>query len=380
MTERESRKLIAAVKVGRLSRRAFVRRMVGLGLTAPFATQLLAHTGLAQTPIGTDYKPTKAGGGGALRTLFWQAPTLLNPHFAVGAKDAEGCRIFYEPLAAWDPEGNLVPMLAAEIPDIENGGVASDGMSVTWKLKTGVEWHDGRLFTADDVVFNWEYAADPATAATTIGDYRDVTVEKLDAHTVRVRFAKPTPFWAGVFVASGGMIIPKHLFEPYKGANSRDASANLKPVGTGPYRFVEFTPGDLVRGERNPAYHVANRPHFDTIELKGGGDAVSAARAVIQTGEYDYAWNMQVEDEILRKLEGTGSAKGRAEIVESRAIEHIQLNSADPWTEIDGERSSPKSKHPLLNDPAVRQALRLLVDRVTEYVQHTSQSFSSDRH
>src|SRR6516225_987831 len=180
MIERELRELVAAVKVGRLSRRAFVRRMTGLGLTAPFATQLLAHAGVAQTATPADYMPTKAGGGGALKLLFWQAATLLNPHFAVGAKDAEACRIFYEPLAAWDPDGNLVPMLAAEIPDIENGGVAADGMSVTWKLKKGVEWHDGRPFSADDVVFNWEYAADPATAATTIGNYRDAKVEKLD--------------------------------------------------------------------------------------------------------------------------------------------------------------------------------------------------------
>jgi peptide/nickel transport system substrate-binding protein len=365
MNERELRELISAVKAERVSRRAFVHKMAGLGLTAPFATQLLAHAGLAQTAPPTDYKPTKAGGGGALKLLFWQAATLLNPHFAVGTKDAEGCRIFYEPLAAWDPEGNLVPVLAAEIPDIENGGVAADGTSVTWKLKNGVEWHDGRPFTADDVVFNWEYASDPATAATTIGDYRDAKVEKIDPLTVRVRFEKPTPFWAGLFIAAGGMIIPKHLFEPYKGANSRDAPANLKPVGTGPYRFVEFKPGDLIRGDRNPAYHIANRPYFDTIEMKGGGDAVSAARAVIQTGEYDYAWNMQVEDEILVRLENAGNARGRAEIVQSRAMEHIQINFADPWTEVDGERSSPKTKHPFLSDPAVRQALRLLVDRAS---------------
>jgi len=365
MNEQELRELISAVKAGRVSRRTFVHKMVGLGLAAPVATQLLAHAGLAQTAPSTDYKPTKAGGGGALKLLFWQAATLLNPHFAVGAKDQEGARIFYEPLAAWDPDGNLVPVLAAEIPDIENGGVAADGMSVTWKIKKGVQWHDGEPFTADDVVFNWEYASDPATAATTIGDYRDAKVEKIDPLTVRVRFEKPTPFWAGLFIAAGGMIIPKHLFEPYKGANSRDAPANLKPVGTGPYRFVEFKPGDLIRGERNPAYHIANRPYFDTIEMKGGGDAVSAARAVIQTGEYDYAWNMQVEDEILVRLENAGNARGRAEIVQSRAMEHIQLNSADPWTEVDGERSSPKTKHPLLSDPAVRQALRLLVDRAS---------------
>jgi peptide/nickel transport system substrate-binding protein len=363
MDERRLRELIGAVKAGRVSRRVFVRRMVGLGLTAPFASLLLSHAGVAQAAPKPDYKPTTAGGGGALKTLFWQAPTLLNPHFAVGTKDQEGSRVFYEPLAAWDPEGNLVPVLAAEIPEIENGGIASDGMSLTWRLKKDVAWHDGKLFTADDVVFNWEYAADPATAATTIGNYKDIKVEKIDPLTVRVHFDKPTPFWAQAFVGSEGMIIPKHLFGDYKGAGSRDAPANLKPVGTGPYRFVDFKPGDLVKGERNPAYHVASRPYFDTIELKGGGDAVSAARAVIQTGEYDYGWNMQVEDEILLRLEDGGNAKGRIEIVQSGAIEHIQLNQTDPWTETDGERSSLKTKHPLLGDQAVRKAIALLVDR-----------------
>ncbi len=363
MNEEHLRELIAAVKAGRVSRRTFVRRMVGLGLTAPFAGLLLAHAGVAAEPAKSDYKPTKAGGGGALKLLYWQAPTLLNPHFAVGTKDQEGSRIFYEPLAGWDADGNLVPMLAEEIPDIENGGLSRDGMSVTWKLKKDVKWHDGKPFTADDVVFNWEYAADPATAATTIGSYKDIKVEKIDPLTVRIRFDQPTPFWADAFVGQRGMIIPKHLFEEYKGAKSRDAQANLKPIGTGPYRFVAFQPGDLVKGERNPDYHLANRPHFDTIEMKGGGDAVSAARAVIQTGEYDYAWNMQVEDEILVRLEAGGNAMGRVEIFEGGNIEHIQLNTTDPSTEIDGERSSIKTKHPLFSDPAVGKALALLVDR-----------------
>ena len=365
MNEQDLRDLVAAVKGGRVPRRAFIRRMVGLGLTAPFATRLLAAFGMAQATTPPEYKPTKAGGGGTLKTLFWQAPTLLNPHFAVGTKDQEGSRIFYEPLAAWDPDGNLAPVLAAEIPDIENGGVAPDGMSVTWKLKKDVQWHDGRPFTADDVVFNWEYAADPATAATTIGNYQNITAEKVDPLTVKVHFAKPTPFWAAPFVGQLGMIIPKHLFETYKGGNSRDAPTNLKPVGTGPYRFVDFQPGDLVKGERNPNYHLPNRPYFDVIEMKGGGDAVSAARAVIQTGEYDYAWNLQVEDEILVRLENGGNAKGRVEIIPGGNIEHIELNNTDPWTEVDGERSSIKTKHPLFSDPAVRQAMKLLVDRAS---------------
>jgi len=363
MNEQELRSLIAMVKAGKLSRRSFVRTMLSLGLTAPLASRMLDFAGVARAQTRIDYKPTKRGGGGALKLLWWQGATLLNPHFATGTKDQEGSRIFYEPLAGWDPDGNLVPVLAAEIPDTENGGLSHDGLSVTWKLKPGVQWHDGQPFTADDVVFNWEYAANPGTAAVTIGSYQDIKVEKVDKLTVRVSFKKPTPFWADAFVSSRGMIIPKHLFEPFKGDKSREAPANLKPVGTGPYRFVDFNPGDIVKGELNPDYHAPNRPHFDSIEMKGGGDAVSAARAVLQTGEYDYAWNIQVEDEILTRLEKGG--RGRAEIFQSGNVEHIQLNSTDPWTEIDGERSSAKTKHPLLTDPAVRQALGMLVDRAS---------------
>src|SRR5919106_696106 len=202
MDERALRNMIDEVKSGRLSRRHFVQTMVGLGLTAPLAAQMLASAGVAQAQSKLNYKPTKRGGGGALKVLWWQGATLLNPHFATGTKDQDGSRIFYEPLASWDANGNLCPILAAEIPSIQNGGLAADG-------------------------------------------------------------------------------------------KSREAPTNLKPVGTGPYRFVDFKPGDIVRGELNPNYHMPNRPHFDTIEVKGGGDATSAARAVPRTGEFDYAWNMQ---------------------------------------------------------------------------------------
>jgi peptide/nickel transport system substrate-binding protein len=363
MDERELRSMIDEVKGGRLSRRRFVQTMVGLGLTAPLAAQMLASAGVAQAQPKPAYKPTKRGGGGALKVLWWQGATLLNPHFAVGTKDQDGSRIFYEPLASWDPDGNLVPILAAEIPSVQNGGVSKDGRAVTWKLKKGVAWHDGKPFSADDCVFTWEFAADPATASVSIGTYKDIKVEKVDSHTIKVNFAKPTPFWADPFVGVRGMVIPKHLFGTFKGDKSREAPTNLKPVGTGPYRFVDFKPGDIVRGELNPNYHMPNRPFFDTIEMKGGGDAVSAARAVIQTGEFDYAWNMQVEDEILKRMEQGG--KGKADIVAGGNIEHIQLNNTDPWKEVDGERSSVKTVHPFLTDPAVRQALNLLVDRAS---------------
>ena len=363
MNEHQLRHLIGKVKSGALSRRGFIQRMVGLGLTAPLASQMLAYSGIAQAQAPSAYKPTRRGGGGALKVLWWQGATLLNPHFAVGTKDQEGSRIFYEPLVGWDNDGNMIPMLAAEVPSIQNGGLARDGKSVIWKLKRGVTWHDGAPFTADDVVFNWEYSADPAAATVSHGSYKDIKVEKIDSHTVRVLFPKPTPFWGDAFCSTRGMLIPKHLFDGYRGAKSRDAPANLKPVGTGPYKFVDFKPGDMVRGVINTTYHEPNKPYFDSIEMKGGGDAVSAARAVLQTGEFDYAWNMQVEDEILLKMEDSG--KGRATITPGANIEHIQLNSADPWKEVDGERSHAKTPHPILSDMAVRRALNLLVDRAS---------------
>ena len=157
------------------------------------------------------------------------------------------------------------------------------------------------------------------------------------------------------------MLIPKHLFADYNGAKSRDAPANLKPVGTGPYRFVDFKPGDMVRGEINPDYHVANRPHFDTIEMKGGGDAVSAARAVMQTGEYDFAWNMQVEDEILLRLEKGG--KGRA--VDHARRQHRAYPAQQHRSLDRGRRGAVEHQDqaPAAVRSAVRQALGMLVDR-----------------
>jgi len=361
MEEAELRALIEDVRTEKLPRRSFIERLVGLGLTAPMASMLLMHAGVANSQPAPVYKGTKRGGGGALKTLWWQGPTLLQPHFAGGTKDQEGSRVFYEPLAIWDNDGNLVPILAAEIPSAANGGLLEGGKVVRWRLKKGVTWHDGKPFTADDVVFTWEFVRDPAAACVTIAVYKDVTVTKVDDYTVLVSFKKPTPFWATSFVAAEGMIIPKHLFGPYAGAKSRDAPTNLKPVGTGPYTFVDFKPGDIVLGAANKNYHMPNRPFFDTIEMKGGGDATSAARAVLQTGEYDYAWNLQVEDEVLKRMEAGG--KGKAHIVPGGDIEFIQVNITDPWNEVEGERGSVKSKHFAFSDPKVREAMALLCDK-----------------
>jgi len=359
--ERELRHLINEVRDGKLPRRNFISQMVGLGLTAPMAGMLLMHAGVAQSQTAIPYSGTKRGGGGALKLIYWQAPVHLNPHFAGGTKDQDASRIFYEPLAGWDSEGNLIPALAAEIPSRENGGVATDGKTVTWKLKRGVTWHDGKPFTADDVVFTAAYAGDPTTSTVTVATYKDLKIEKVDSHTVRITYPKATPFWAEALTGIFGCILPKHVFEPFIGAKSREAAANTKPVGTGPYKIVDFKPGDSLAAEANMAYHVPNQPFFDRLELKGGGDALSAARAVLQTSEYDVAWNLAVEDELLKRLEAAG--KGRMEFYAGSDVEFVSLNVTDPWKEVDGERASAKSKHPAFTDKAVREAMSLLIDR-----------------
>lgn len=361
MDERDLHRYLGQVKSGRMSRRAFVRLALGAGLTLPMAGMLMMHAGIASAAVRQPYRPPKRGGGGHLKLLLWQGPTILNPHLATGVKDVYAARLFYQSLAEWDADGNLIPILAAGIPTLENGGVDPKGKWVVWDLKPNLTWHDGAPFTVDDLIFNQEYAADPATAAFTVSAYRDIKVEKLGPYKARVVYDAPTPFWADPFVGRNGLLIPKHSFDKYRGAKSRDAPANLKPVGIGPYRFISFVPGDLLRGVAHAGYHEPHRPFFDSVEIKGGGDAVSAARAVLQTGEFDYAYNLQVEDEILKRLESGG--KGRVIVFPTGSIEHIRLNAADPWTEVEGERGNPKSRHPILSDRAVREAFSLLVDR-----------------
>src|SRR5262245_15893776 len=138
MDERQLRNVLDDVRAGRLSRRSFLETMLGLGLTAPVVAQIIGAVAVASAQPKPAFSPTKRGGGGLLKTLWWQAPTLLNPHFATGTKDQDASRIFYEPLASYDPDGNVVPILAAEVPTLQNGLVARDGLSVTWPPRKNV--------------------------------------------------------------------------------------------------------------------------------------------------------------------------------------------------------------------------------------------------
>src|SRR5215204_1490433 len=368
--------LVEDYKAGRVSRRGFVSTLLAAGVGMPLIASILAAcggdsksststskestpgSGVATTApqAASQFTPTKRGGGGTLKLFWWQAPSILNPHLSSGTKDRDGSSIFYERLVAFDNEANLVPNLASEIPSQDKGTLDKGLKSVVWKLKKGVTWHDGTPFTAEDVVFTYQYVADPDTAALSAGDWSNVqNVEKVDDATVRVTFKEATLDWSTPFSSSAGLIIPKHIFQQYKGKEARNAPANLKPVGTGPYKVTDFRPNDLVLADINTSYHVENRPFFDKVEMKGGGDAVAAARAVLQTGEYDFAWNLQVPGPQLDQLEKSGG-QGRVNVVQGGSIEHITLNYTDPNKEVDGERSSLKAPHPFFTDLKVRQA------------------------
>ncbi len=349
------------------------------------AAILLAGCGSASAPPATaePIPPTAAaplavssprGHGKTLTLLFFQAPTTANPHLSSGTKDLSASRIAYEPLASFDKEGRMIPLLAKEIPSVENGGVAQDSKSVTWTLRDDVYWADGEPFTAADVLFTYHYVTNPDVKATSALAYQDIEqVEVTGNYTVKVSFTQPTTAWYAPFVGPFGMIIPRHLFEPYTGANAADAPNNLMAIGTGPYSVSEWRNEDvLIIGgnavstnkiiyEINPYYRDPDKPFFSRVELRGGGDLDLAVQAG-KEGTVDFVWNTAVSEEESVEAELAGKSLFLA--TPSSFVERIMVNFADPNRETsDGERSSVQFPHPILSDLRVRQALAVAINR-----------------
>jgi peptide/nickel transport system substrate-binding protein len=336
--------------------------------------QAAAPTAVVATP--TAAPALERGTEAPLRLLYWQAPTMFNPHLTSALPDWEISRLSYEPLASFDKDGNLIPILAAEVPSLQNGEVAPDGRSVTWKLKQGVLWSDGLPFTAADVKFTYQFIVDPATASPSIGAYAAVSgVEVIDPYTVRVDFRLPNPAWARPFSGFQGLILPEHVFEAYMGAKARTAPADLAPVGTGPYIVQKYTPRaevlllgtslvqtDQIVFEPNPHFREPGRPAFRLIEIEGGAVTSEAARMTLQSGDFDYAWDLQVTPASLQEL-GTYYA-GKLSANLGPAVERIVLNRTDPRQRPGlGEAGGPGAPNPFFDDLRVRQAFAYAVDR-----------------
>lgn len=306
------------------------------------------------------------GSQGYLNLIYWQAPTLLNPYLASAPKDSEPASLVLEPLARYDETGKMVPWVAKTIPTQDNGGVAADMRSITWSLKAGIKWSDGSDVTADDVVFTAKYCIAADSGCQMSSKFTDVEqVQALDALTVKISFSKPKPYPYAPFVGLEVPILQAAQFADCMGANALNCSAqNLAPIGTGPYQIAEFKPGDVVSYEINPYFRDADKPGFAKVTVKGGGDALGAARAVLETGEFDYAWNLQLDPQVLAQMKSAG--KGQVVSSFGTAVERLQVNLTNPDADLGDARSTRDGgAHPFLADPRVTKALSLAIDRST---------------
>jgi peptide/nickel transport system substrate-binding protein len=306
------------------------------------------------------------GRDGTVTLLYWQAVSILNPYLSGGTKDIYASSIVLEPLARYAPDGSFIPTLAAEIPTLDNGGISPDLTSITWKLRPGVRWSDGTPFTAADVVFTGEYCMSPDAGCVGRNFFNDVaSIEALDDLTVRITFSAPKPFPYSAFVSAESPVIQKAQFEGCVGTQAQQCTAqNFGPIGTGPFVVSDFRPNDVATYEANPNYREADKPAFQTVVIKGGGDAASAARAVLETGEADWAWNLQVAPEVLARMQAAG--RGELTLAFSTSVERVLINFANPdpaLGENRGEYMGGNNPHPILSDIRVREALAKAIDQ-----------------
>jgi len=323
-------------------------------------------TTAGETPEPTDPPAGGAAGeGGPLLILQWQAVSQVNVLLSSGTKDALAASLVLEPLAEIGPDGSLVPALATEIPTVDNGGVTEDFTSITWNLRDDVLWSDGTPFTADDVLFTYEYCADELTGCQ--ADFSQIeSIDVVDDHTVTLNFSAPKPYPYDDFVTYLEPVIQRAQFADCVGEQaSACTEQNFNPVGTGPYVVTELLPEDTVTYAMNENYRGVpdGKPFFGTVTIKGGGDAEASARSVLEIGEADYAWNLQVAPEILAPME----AAGNGTIVTSFTanVEHINLNQTDPDADPPSEWTPDgATAHPVLaNNPEFSRALSLAIDR-----------------
>ncbi|MEM7721300.1 MAG: peptide ABC transporter substrate-binding protein [Pseudomonadota bacterium] len=304
------------------------------------------------------------GSSGHLNIIYWQAPSALNPYLSGGTKEVESASLVLESMARFDNTGTITPWLAADIPTVENGGVAEDLTSITWTIADGITWSDGTPLTAADLIFTWEYCTHPEGGCAQSGFFEGVTsVEDVGNNQVRVNFDAPTPFPYTAFVGSESPIIQAAQFADCLGARAPECTeANFGPIGTGPFVVDEFRPNDVIEFSANPNFRFPDRPYFGTVTFKGGGDATAAARSVLETGEFDYAWNLQIDPTILSEMEANGL--GTVVTAFGTSVERLHLNMTNPDPALGDLRSTVEGgPHPTLTNPIIGQAMSMAIDR-----------------
>jgi peptide/nickel transport system substrate-binding protein len=168
-------------------------------------------------------------------------------------------------------------------------------------------------------------------------------------------------------VGAGVPVLQAAQFAECVGANAQNCTdQNFNPIGTGPYMVEEFRANDVITYVRNPNYRVEGKPFFDRVILKGGGDAESAARSVLEIGEADYAWNLQISPAVLNTMEAAGN--GTVVVGLATNIERLILNHTNPDPSLDQDHRAVyfedgSNAHPFLTNPIIKQALSMAIDR-----------------
>ena len=323
----------------------------------------IASTAFAPMAMADGHEGER-GRDGEVKIIYWQAPSILNPYLSGGTKDLESSSLILEPLARFDQDGTMVPFLVDELPTVGNGGVAEDLTAITWKLSSGLIWSDGSNVTSADVVFTAKYCMDPEGGCASLANYDGVTsVEAIDEMTVKVTFDQPKPNPYGPFVGNKAPIIQAAQFAECLGARAPECTeANFGPIGTGPFVVTNFKPNDVIQLVANDNYRTEGKPAFASVTFKGGGSAEASGRAVLETGEFDYAWNLQLAPDVIAKM--TEGGKGTPISAFGALVERLEMNMTNPSPDLPPEtRATVAEPHPFLSDIAVREALSMAINR-----------------
>lgn len=269
-------------------------------------------------------------------------PTL-NPHLFNGTTVHLIGMLTMAYLFRYDAKGVPQPELATELPTQRNGGISADGRTIVFHLRRGVRWSDGEPFTADDVVFSTRVVLDPENDELTREGWDLIDrMSEPDQYTVVYHLKRPYALFEPAFFGTGvasPCILPKHLLE--RESNINHAAYNDKPVGIGPFRVVDFKPGESVELEANP-YYFRGRPKLDRVTFRFYSNRDELLEAM-ETGEVDL-WPAFPPQYIAR--------------VQAIRPLHTIVGPSSFWTALFFNVAKPPE-----NDRRVREAVRYAIDR-----------------
>jgi peptide/nickel transport system substrate-binding protein len=280
--------LVEQVKTGSISRRSFMAAAVGLGLSMGLARSLFAVNSAAAAPAGTATRQVSAfqgepTPGGQVIVGHSQEPTLFNPMLSTLEVDRGVQYSLFDSLWRIDENAAFVPNLATEIPTVENGGISEDGLTYTIKVRQDAKFHDGEALTAADVLFTHQtIMRDDITTPLKLGHDQVTSAELVDEYTLKLTLGQAfAPF---LIVLSDTYIVPEHILSGVTDMLTTEFNSTA-PVGSGPFKFSNRTPGESITVVKNEAYHGPG-PYLDQIIFKYVPDLESLFTQ-FKTGEVD---------------------------------------------------------------------------------------------